>query len=58
MPTREQAIGQVIALALSAGSRLIGAILAPGGALASQVKTLSEKTEDAAPPAAAEAAPA
>jgi large subunit ribosomal protein L10 len=51
MPTREQAIGQVIALALSAGSRLIGAILSPGGQLASQIKTLSEKKEEAAPEA-------
>jgi large subunit ribosomal protein L10 len=49
MPTREQAIGQVIALALGAGSRLLGAILGPGGQLASQVKTLAEKTEEAAP---------
>jgi len=48
LPTREQAIGAVIALALSAGSRLVGAILAPGGQLASQVKTLSEKKEEAA----------
>jgi|SRR6516165_2147366 ribosomal protein L10 len=48
MPTREQAIGQVIALALSAGSRLIGAILGPGGQLASQVKTLAEKKEELA----------
>jgi large subunit ribosomal protein L10 len=53
MPTREQAIGEVIALALSAGSRVIGALLGPGGQLASQVKTLSEKKEEgAAPPAA------
>ena len=63
MPTREQAIGQVIALALSAGSRLIGAILSPGGQLASQIKTLSEKKEEATPeapapePAALEAVP-
>jgi ribosomal protein L10 len=49
MPTREQAIGQVIALALSAGSRVVGAILGPGGQLASQVKTLSEKKEEAPP---------
>src|ERR1043166_5908302 len=52
MPTREQAIGQVIALALSAGSRLVGAILGPGGQLASQIKTLSEKKEEEAPAAA------
>jgi ribosomal protein L10 len=49
MPTREQAIGQVIALALSAGSRLLGAIVGPGGQLASQVKTLADKKEEAAP---------
>src|SRR5260370_18177560 len=61
MPTREQAIGQVIALALSAGSRLIGAILSPGGQLASQIKTLPAKKEEAAapePPAPDAAAPA
>jgi ribosomal protein L10 len=52
MPTREGAIGQVIALALAAGSRLVGAILGPGGQIASQVKTLSEKKEE---PAAASA---
>ena len=54
LPTREEAIGQVIALALSAGSRLVGAILGPGGQLASQIKTLSEKKEEA-PPATAPA---
>ena len=53
MPTREQAIGTVIAMALSAGSRLVGAILGPGGQLASQVKTLSEKKEEGEPAAAA-----
>jgi large subunit ribosomal protein L10 len=51
MPTRQEAIGQVIALALSAGSRLVGAILGPGGQLASQVKQLSEKKEETAAPA-------
>jgi large subunit ribosomal protein L10 len=56
MPTREQAIGQVIALALSAGSRLLGAILSPGGQLASQIKTLSEKKEEAEPAPAPDAA--
>jgi large subunit ribosomal protein L10 len=48
MPTREQAIGIVIGLMLGAGSRLVGAITGPGGQLASQVKTLSEKKEEAA----------
>lgn len=48
MPTREQAIGEVIALALGAGSRLVGAILGPGATLASQLKSIEEKKEDAA----------
>jgi large subunit ribosomal protein L10 len=48
MPTREQAIGIVIGLMLGAGSRLLGAITGPGGQLASQVKTLSEKKEEGA----------
>jgi len=53
LPTREQAIGLVIAAALSGGSRVIGALLGPGGQLASQVKTLADKKEEegAAPPA-------
>ena len=49
MPTRQEAIGHVIALALAAGGRLVGAILGPGGKVAGAVKTLSEKKEDAAP---------
>jgi large subunit ribosomal protein L10 len=51
MPTREQAIAEVIGLMLSAGSRVVGAILGPGGQLASQVKTLAEKKEEEAAPA-------
>jgi large subunit ribosomal protein L10 len=51
MPTREQAIGQVIGLALSAGSRVVGALLGPGGQLAGQIKTLSEKKEEGTTPA-------
>ena len=49
MPTRMEAIGRVISLALAPASRLVGQILAPGAALASQIKTLSEKQEE--PPA-------
>lgn len=55
MPTREEAIGRVVMLAMSPGRRLAGQIIAPAGLLAGQVKTISEKPE-AAP--AAEAAPA
>jgi large subunit ribosomal protein L10 len=56
LPTREQAIGTVIGLMLGAGSRLVGAITGPGGQLASQVKTLSEKKEEGEAPAAPPAA--
>jgi ribosomal protein L10 len=53
LPTREEAIGQVIALALAPGARLLGALLAPGGVLAGQLKALEKKEEGgAAPPAA------
>ncbi len=52
MPTREQAIGEVIALALAPGARLLGALLAPGGVLAGQLKAIEEKKEEGgAPPA-------
>src|SRR5947209_1169841 len=36
MPTREEAIGRVVALALAPASRLVSQILGPGAALASQ----------------------
>jgi large subunit ribosomal protein L10 len=60
MPTRAEAIGRVIALALSPASRLVSQILGPAASLASQIKTHSErKPEEAAPaetpPAAAPA---
>jgi large subunit ribosomal protein L10 len=55
MPTREQAIGEVLALALGAGSRLVGAILGPGSTLASQLKSIEEKKEGSAEPAPATA---
>jgi ribosomal protein L10 len=53
MPTRSEALGRVISLALSPASRLIGQLKAPGARIAGQLKTMSEKTE-----APAEAAPA
>jgi large subunit ribosomal protein L10 len=53
MPTREQAIGTVLALALGGGSRLVGALLGPGNQLAGQLKTISEKKEEEAAPAPA-----
>jgi large subunit ribosomal protein L10 len=50
MPTREQAIGAVIALALAPGARLAAALLGPGGQLAGQVKAMEEKKEEGAAP--------
>lgn len=59
MPTKRDLQGQVAAAARSPGAKLASAILAPGGAIASCLKSLMEKLEkggDAAPPPPAEAA--
>jgi large subunit ribosomal protein L10 len=54
-PGRVELIGQIVNLMLSPGSRLAGALLGPGGKLASQVKKISEKEEGAAAEAPAAA---
>jgi large subunit ribosomal protein L10 len=53
MPTRTEAIGKVIALALSPARRLMAQVLAPASTIAGQIKSLAEKSEkeDAATPA-------
>jgi large subunit ribosomal protein L10 len=56
MPTRAQALGRIVSLALSPASRLVSQIRAPGANLAGQIKTLSERAP--AEPVAAEAVPA
>jgi large subunit ribosomal protein L10 len=48
MPTREEAIGGVVSLALAPASRLVGQILGPAASVASQIKTISEKKEEVA----------
>jgi large subunit ribosomal protein L10 len=48
MPTRAQAVGRVVGLALAPASRLVSQILAPAGRVASQIKTISEKPAEAA----------
>ena len=62
LPTREEAIGQLVALVLSPGRNLAAALLGPGGKLASILKTIEEKApkggEAGAAPAAGEAGPA
>ena len=65
LPTREEAIGQVLSALLGAGSSVIGALMGPATTVASLVKAIEEKAEkagggDAAAgeAAAGEAAPA
>jgi len=48
MPTREEAISNIVGLILSPAGRLAAQLTAPGGVLAGQIKTISEKTEGAA----------
>lgn len=56
MPTKAEAIGRVIMLALSPARRIAGQVRGPAGKVAGQIKTISEKKEEA--PAAAAQAPA
>jgi large subunit ribosomal protein L10 len=61
LPTREEAIGQLVGLILSPASNLAGALKGPAGVLAGILKAVEEKaktTEAAAPAAAAEPTPA
>jgi len=54
MPTRAEAIGRVVMLALSPARRVAGQIIGPASLVAGQVKSLSEKKEEeVAPPPAA-----
>ncbi len=58
MPTLAQALGQVVGLAMSPAARLASALNGPAGYVAGQLKTLSERAEEAAAAApAAEATP-
>jgi large subunit ribosomal protein L10 len=52
MPTRAEAIGRVIMLALAPAGRLISQIRGPASLVAGQIKTISEKKEEAAAPTA------
>jgi large subunit ribosomal protein L10 len=55
-PGRVELIGQIVALMLSPGAQVAGALLGPGGKLASQLKKISEKEEGAESAAGTEAA--
>jgi large subunit ribosomal protein L10 len=58
MPTRAEAVGRVIGLALGPASHLVGQILGPASQVAGQIKTLSEKKPPEEGVQAAEPAPA
>jgi large subunit ribosomal protein L10 len=62
LPTREEAIGNLLAAILGPGRKLAAALKGPGGTLAAMLKTIEEKAKDkegaAAPAAAAEPATA
>src|SRR5207253_8235948 len=62
MPTKPEAIGRVLSLALSPASRLLSQILSPATQIAGQIKTLSERAPESAapegaPPESVEGAP-
>ena len=51
MPTRQEAIGEVISAILGPVMTIAGQLSGPAAQLASQIKTISEKKEEAAPAA-------
>lgn len=51
MPTRLEAIGEIIALAMGPGAQVAGCLTSPGGQVASQIATIGEKGVEAAPAA-------
>ena len=53
MPTRQEVISQIVGMLLSPGSQIAGCLIGVGSQIASQVEKISEKTEEAAPAAAA-----
>jgi ribosomal protein L10 len=50
MPTRAEAVGRILSLALSPASRLLSQILAPAANVAGQIKTLAERQPEADTP--------
>jgi len=55
LPTREEAIGQILSAILGPGARLAGALKGPGGKLGGILKTIQDKANEAG---GADAAPA
>lgn len=52
MPTRLEAIGEIISMMMGPASSIAGCLSAPGSQLASQIATIAEKKEEALAPAA------
>jgi large subunit ribosomal protein L10 len=53
MPTREEAIAQIIGMILGPGAAIAGCLTGPISQVASQIQTISEKTEEGTPAPAA-----
>jgi len=47
MPTKPEALGRIIMLALSPASRVVGQLLGPGGKVVGQIKSLKDKPAEA-----------
>lgn len=58
LPTREEAIGNLVGLILGPGSRLSGALKGPGGQLGALLKAIEERAGKAPPEETAAVAPA
>jgi ribosomal protein L10 len=56
LPTREEAIGQILSAILGPGAKLAGALKGPGGKLGGILKTIQDKAKEAGGPDAAPAA--
>jgi large subunit ribosomal protein L10 len=49
MPTRQEAIGEVVGMILGPGSQIAGCLIGPVSQVASQIQTISEKKPEEAP---------
>jgi large subunit ribosomal protein L10 len=49
MPTRQEIIGELVGMILGPGSAIAGALTGPASQVASQIQTISEKKDEAAP---------
>jgi large subunit ribosomal protein L10 len=51
MPTRLEAIGDIIGLIMSPAAQIAGCLIGPAGQVASQIATIADKKEESAPAA-------